>query len=127
MGPHWRLPRRLTLEPYDQDGDGETDSAWVIVAYEELKALGEGGSDPDTDPIDIGKNVWYHSFDMFHPDMVAQGGQLNPPAIDPETGVYFEMLEDDFANPFYETEIARRFNLMTQSLAELGDSRQPAS
>lgn len=113
---------RLTLEPYDQDGDGITDSAWVILAYEEMKALGEGGSDPEAEPEDIGKNIWYHSFDMFHPDMVAQGGQLNPPAIDRETGTYFEMLEDDFGNLFYETEIARRFNLMSQSLDEMGAS-----
>jgi hypothetical protein len=110
---------RLTMEGYDSDADGENDSAWVVVAYEELKALGEGSTDEDVEPIDIGKNVWYHSFDMFHPDIVAQGGMLNHPAKDPETGDYFEMLEDEWGNEFYETEIARRFNLMTQPYTKL--------
>ncbi len=113
---------RLSLEGYDSDGDGENDNAWVIIGYEELKALGEGSTEEDVEPIDIGKNVWYHSFDMFHPDIVAQGGMLNHPAKDPETGDYFEMLVDDWGNEFYETEIARRFNLMTQPYTKLFDN-----
>ena len=53
------------------------------MAYEETKALGDivDPLDPEADPIDIGKNVWYHSFDMFDHDFVAQGGMLNQPAV----------------------------------------------
>ncbi len=66
---------RINLQGYDVDGDGVNDSAWVIMAYEELKALGEGGDELE-EPIDIGKNIWYQSFDMFAPELVAQGGQI---------------------------------------------------
>lgn len=114
---------RFDLRAYDSDGDGANDSAWVVLAYEELKALGEGASDdPEAEPLDIGKNIWYHSFDMFHPDIAAQGGMLNQPAIDPETGIFFPQLTDEFGNLFYETEIARRFNLMTQTPEKAGES-----
>jgi hypothetical protein len=115
---------RINLEGYDSDGDGETDSAWVIMGAEELKALGEGTADEDEDvePIDIGKNIWYYSFDMFNPELVSQGGMINHPAKDPETGLTFEMLEDEWGNPFYETEISRRFNLMSQSIAKAQES-----
>jgi len=105
---------RISLRAYDQDGDGVNDSAWVVMAYEELKALGEGGAE-DVEIIDIGKNIWYHTFDMFEPDLVAQGAMLNQPAVDRETGAFFELLTDEFENEFYETEISRRFNIMTQS------------
>ncbi|MCI0521516.1 MAG: choice-of-anchor O protein [Chloroflexi bacterium] len=101
---------RLSLQPYTR-ADGTT-SAWLIMAYEETKALGTGGE--DIDPIDIGKNVWYHTFDMFNPDIAAQGMMLNQPAIDPATGAFFPLLTDDMGNEFYETEISRRFALMAQ-------------
>jgi hypothetical protein len=119
---------RINLQPYDSDGDEVNDSAWVIMAYEELKALGEGSAD-DEEPIDIGKNIWYHSFDMFNPEMVAQGGQLNHPARCPTDdidgcaqGEFFPFLYDEWGNEFYETEIARRFNLMTQHPDKAGES-----
>lgn len=103
------------------------DRYFLVMAYEETKALGDGGGDDTTvDPIDIGKNIWYHSFDMFQPDLVAQGGQLNQPALDPETGEFFEMLEDVWGNPFYETEIARRFSLVAQPYAKIGETRTTA-
>lgn len=111
---------RVNVQPYDSDGDGVYDSAWVITAAEESKALGEG--DEDLEPEDIGKNMWYYTFDMLNPDTVLQGGMLNQPAVDPETGDFFEMLEDDFGNPFYETEIARRFSHMTQPIHQIGES-----
>jgi hypothetical protein len=110
---------RLGLVPYTKP-DGTT-SAWVVMAYEETKALGEGG-DTDLDPVDIGKDVMYHTFDMFEYDIVAQGAQLNQPAIDRETGAFFELLYDDWGNPFYETEIARRFSIIIQKPENAGDS-----
>lgn len=112
---------RVNLRGYDSDGDEVTDAAWVVLAYEESKGLGEG-SDEEEEPIDIGKNIWYHSFDMRYPDLVSQGGMLNQPAVDPETGAFFELLTDDFGNEFYDTEIARRFSLISQSADKAGDS-----
>jgi hypothetical protein len=53
---------------------------------------------------------------------VKQGGMLNWPAKDPETGEVFEMLEDDFGNMFYETEITRRFSHMSQPIHQIGPS-----
>ncbi len=51
----------------------------------ETKALGEGTADEETDAaaIDVGKNLWYQDFDMFHPDIIGHGNILSPPAIDP--------------------------------------------
>lgn len=70
------------------------DSAWFYMSYEENKGLGEDGeeeevSDDPAEKIDMGKNVWYHTFDMFKPELVSQGLMLNQPAIYP----------DDFSDP----------------------------
>lgn len=113
---------RFDMWPRDTDGDGVPESAWVVMAYEETKALGEGMLEEDLEPIDIGKNIWYHSFDMLAPDLVAQGGMLNQPAIDRDTGLFYELLEDDWGNPFYETEIGRRFSSISQPVENVGAS-----
>ena len=132
---------RLNLKPYTtsevvgiNDNDTPDDpsddfeeykkSAWVVMAYEETKAMGDGISEEEIEPADIGKDVWYHSFDMFDPDFVAQGGMLNQPAIDHETGVFFDMIDpvETWEDPLYETEIARRFALTTNSAAAIKDS-----
>jgi hypothetical protein len=105
---------RANLQSYDPDGDGVPSSAWVVLAYEETKALGEGSEDDAEEPIDIGKNVRYQTFDMFNPELVHQGLMLNHPAKDPLTGVDFELVVDEWGNEFYETEIARRASLLTQ-------------
>jgi hypothetical protein len=116
---------RWSLQGYDQDGDTLTDSAWVVMAFEELKGL---GSEVDEDglPLDIGKDMFYMTFDMFNPEFIAQGLQLNRPATDPASDPlspeFFPVLVDEWGYEFYETEIARRFNLMTQSPANVGDS-----
>ncbi len=117
---------RLNLKPYTRlDG---TTSAWVVMAYEETKGLGyTEDEENDIDPIDIGKNVWYHSFDMFAPDLVAQGGMLNQPEIDRETGVFYPLELDEFGYEFYRTEIARRFALTTQTGAMAMDSTSKIS
>jgi hypothetical protein len=113
---------RVNVQPYDSDSDGIYDSAWVILGAEESKALGEGATDEDLEPEDIGKNMWYYSFDLLNPEVVQQGGMLNWPAKDPETGEVFEMLVDDFGNEFYETEISRRFSHMSQPIHQIGPS-----
>ena len=82
---------RLNLKPYtpadavDVDDDGVVDrSAWVIMAAEETKAMGDllvdYLGDPTENPLDIGKDIWYYSFDMFAHPIVDQGGMLNQPA-----------------------------------------------
>jgi hypothetical protein len=92
---------RLGLHGYSSLGDYRVDpsaypidSAWFYMAYEENKGLGDEGEDEETpddliDKVDMGKNVWYHTFDMFNPELVSQGLMLNQPAVYP----------DDFTNP----------------------------
>jgi hypothetical protein len=92
---------RLSLHGYSTLGDYKDDpsaspinSAWFGMLYEENKGLGDEGEDEETaedliDKVDMGKNVWYHTFDMFHPELASQGLMMNQPAIYPE----------DFANP----------------------------
>jgi hypothetical protein len=77
---------RTNLRGYDSAADAAegTDSGWVILAYEESKGLGEEDDEDEADKIDMGKNIWYHTFDMFHPELVNQGMILNQPAIYPE-------------------------------------------
>jgi hypothetical protein len=116
---------RLSLQSYT-NGSGEV-SAWVIVAYEENKGLG-AELDPETgEPVDIGKNVWYHSFDIFQPDLVAQGGMLNSPARDPDTGDFYDVFEDEWDNELYITDISRRFSLMAQPYTKIWGTQATAA
>jgi hypothetical protein len=89
---------RLGLHGYSTLGDysvdpaaSPIDSAWFTVSYEENKGLGDEDEDNTDDiaKVDMGKNVWYHTFDMFNPEFVSQGMMLNQPAVYP----------DDFTNP----------------------------
>ncbi len=127
------------------------DSAWFSMAYEENKGLGEDGEEAilSTDPlekIDMGKNVWYHTFDMFNPEVVSQGLMLNQPAVYPEDftdplGVLFQDTslggynfyqidpdpiyetltgQEDTASILYQTEIARRPSPITQDWYDAG-------
>ncbi len=130
---------RLNLKPYtpvgsvDIDEDGVVDrSAWVIMAAEETKALGDQLVDPygnpTDDPLDIGKDIWYYSFDMFSHPIVDQGGMINQPAsCSPWTvGADYDCTEYELFpaqidplnhGEYYLTEIARRFALTTNSVA----------
>ena len=96
---------RMAIKPYtppdapDHDEDGVPDaSAWLSLAAEETKALGITAEvdGVEYDPIDIGKDVYYYSFDYAKPYnlhvntaldtvddsayIVQQGGMLNQPA-----------------------------------------------
>ena len=156
---------RLSLQARDTDGDGETDSAWVVVVAEEDKGFGryffqndeeytEGGTaTPCTDETadncetaDIGKNVWYYSFDMGHPatsadtsdtglvaNLVSQGNMLNQAESNWRTGGLYLPMDTadmwDFSNGgadynflIYRTEIARRGSLLVQSVAKAAAS-----
>jgi len=136
---------RVNLRGYDADGDGATDNAWVVMAYEESKGLGE---EEDLDPqdlinkTDMGKSIWYHSFDMRHPELVSQGLMLNQPAVYPPDwdlsfadrlesvthdvdGLTYHMAVIDpdpiyeeqdvgLETTLYQCEISRRFSLISQ-------------
>ncbi|RFF29318.1 sialidase family protein [Wenzhouxiangella sediminis] len=135
---------------------GNTIGAWVVVIAEESKGLGrfffkvgetgvetatpcnEGEADCET--ADIGKNVWYFSFEMGQPqtssdlsetglvkNLVAQGNMLNQPEIDWRTGETFPRMSTvdmwdftgvtsgtDYNFDLYRTEIARRGSLLVQ-------------
>lgn len=122
---------RWAMKPFTK-ADGDV-SAWVLLGEEKMKALGtelEDPENPDTDctgdtppdtcvPVDIGKNMWYHTFEWNNPELVAQGLMLNAPALSPETGEVLNNgpLTDEWGNEFYDTEIARRFNLFVNSPA----------
>ena len=136
---------RLNLKPYtpsdaiDVDGDGVVEkSAWVVMAAEETKAMGDVLVDPidlESDPIDIGKDMWYYSFDMFDHPIIDQGGMINQPAEckDEEelfctngVGEFYDIQQynlnegldnETYIGDYYLTEIARRFALTTNSVS----------
>lgn len=138
---------RLNLKPYstgiindngtpeDTTDDFEEKSAWVIMAAEETKALGdictiEEEVSDDCDPIDIGKDIWYYSFDMFDHVLVDQGGMLNQPALDRTLDVptFFPVQIDPLnLGEYYLTEIARRFALTTNSVSAAVNSESGLS
>jgi hypothetical protein len=143
---------RLNLKPYTPVNDNETPedpsddfdekSAWVIMAAEETKALGDVLIDPlgnpAEEPIDIGKDMWYYSFDMFDHVLVDQGGMLNQPAVcNPYTvGADYDCTEYEMfpvqidplnGGEYYLTEIARRFALTTNSVSDIADVEKTAS
>ena len=143
---------RLSLQGYDSTKDGVVDHrAWVIVAAEESKGLGnflldeDGELCADDDPdceADIGKNQWYFSFDMGDPatsltaeepnglvqNLVNQGNLLNQPEVDWKTGNYYPPIDPSttwgLSTPFviYNTEIARRSSLLVQSIGKAASS-----
>lgn len=134
------------------------DSAWFTMSYEENKGLGECEDDEtladpnicDTadfvDKIDMGKNVWYHTFDIFNPELVSQGLMLNQPAVYPDgwtdesglltaddqsLGYNFYQITDDpiydtqaelGTTTLYQTEISRRPSPIVQDWYNAGDT-----
>ncbi len=158
---------RLNLQPRDSDGDGIVDDAWVIVVSEEDKGLGRYGfinteewtlgdlndvatetcEDPPQQPdeetgcqkADIGKNVFWASFNLGSPDtsagvgtdyslisnVLSQGAQLNQPEVNWRTGVYYPPMSTeqmwnfgDLNYLIFNTEIARRTSMMSQPLSK---------
>ncbi len=113
---------RLMLEGYAK-ADG-TKSAWVVLAYEETKGLGAGHS--DIVPLDIGKDVMYHSFDMFEPELVAPGTMLNlpetDPLSDPENPTLLPLIVNDAGEYQYQTTIGRRPSLVVQPGAKIAEA-----
>jgi hypothetical protein len=104
---------RINLFGYDSTGDGEHDSAWVVMQTEESKGLGkfgvstitgDVGCDPEVDAdcevFDNGKNVWYHTFSMSLNDtgvedsaalienLAFHGNLMNQPEVDWQSGEF---------------------------------------
>jgi hypothetical protein len=123
------------------------DRAWFSMAYEENKGLGEDGEEAEVsdDPalkIDMGKNIWYHPFDMHTPELVSQGLMLNQPSVYPDDwsdptdlltqdislGCNFYQIDPDpiyetqagIDTTLYQTEIARRSSPITQNWYDAG-------
>lgn len=162
---------RLNMQPRDSDGDGIVDDAWVVVVSEEDKGLGRFGflvteefdgtatstgtigtmcGDPeDTEDenclkADIGKNVFWASFNLGSPNtsagvgvdyslvsnVLVQGAQLNQPEVNWRTGTYYPPMDTatmwDFGSgtttdlnyQIFNTEIARRTSMMSQSVTK---------
>jgi hypothetical protein len=151
---------RLSLHGYSSAGPFDRtqpdaypiDSAWVSFSYEENKGLGDICDDgyceddqlTDADKRDMGKNIWYHTFDLFNPEFVSQGMMLNQPAVYPDdwsdpTGLltqdtslggynFYYFTEDPIYNwqagitttTLYQSEIARRASQVTQDWYDAG-------
>ena len=149
---------RLSLHGYSTLGDYKADpaaypinSAWVSFSYEENKGLGDVCDDgycddsliTDADKKDMGKNIWYHTFDMFNPEFVSQGMMINQPEVyptdwDDPTGLltnetslgynFWTFTEDPIYNTLagittttlYQSEIARRASQVTQDWYDAG-------
>jgi len=151
---------RVSLQP-KFDADGNTVGGWVVIVAEESKGLGryyfkvgETGEttatpclegDEDCDIADIGKNVWYFSFDMGSPqtssdlsetclvqNLVSQGNLLNQPETDWRTGEFYLPMDtadmwdfgEDYNFPILRTEIARRGSLMVQPSYDVAPSNR---
>jgi hypothetical protein len=133
---------RMNLKPYTRADSSK--GAWIVMAAEETKAMGDVLIDPygnpTDDPLDIGKDIWYYSFDPFMAGadefMIEQGGVINQPSScspwtiypDPDSAVcepyeFFPMQTDPLNGaPFYLSEIARRFALTTNSVGASASS-----
>jgi hypothetical protein len=146
---------RMSLQAR-KDTSGQTIGAWVVVVAEESKGLGAFGytiddpsvtcDDPDNDDncatADIGKNIWYYTFEMGSPNtsddrsssglvnnLVSQGNLLNQPETNWRTGNLYPVMNTsemwdfvdtdgaDFNYQILRTEIARRGSLLVQPIA----------
>jgi len=134
----------LVLQPYKK-ADG-TKSAWVVIGYEESKGVGvppeeddggcgdeasdgTGGEDPDDRyKPDMGKNIIYHSFDLFAPELVAAGGIVNLPETDAYGNPVYVLNEDGTlfldwkGEPILAYENARRVRFLPQPKSKAGPS-----
>jgi hypothetical protein len=154
---------RLSLQGYT-DAASQDKSAWVVFAVEESKGLGASFFLPDSDgdgfaelcaegddypcSEELGKNQWYHSFDMGTPDtsagiglknslvenLVSQGNMLNQGEVHWETGELVGLMSTsimgadggslygDYDFDILNTEIARRASLLVQGIGKANES-----
>jgi hypothetical protein len=109
-------------------------SAYVIIGYEEGKGVGtppeeEGEDDDDRYKADMGKNVIYHSFELFSPEAVSGGGIINLPETDAAGNTIYlvdefgELILDWKGDPIPATENARRIRFLPQPKSKAGASK----
>ncbi|HEY0635350.1 MAG TPA: choice-of-anchor O protein [Gammaproteobacteria bacterium] len=147
---------RLGMFGYDSNKDGVYDGGWVLMVAEESKGLGSFLFTADGTPCteegvdgcelaDVGKNMWYYSFDMslftgtegkpnksiaarntLLANLGGHGNMLNQPETDWRTGLFYPVLNTeqmwdfgDFNYDIYRTEIARRGSLLAQDSARV--------
>ncbi len=104
----------LFLQPYTKK-DG-TVSAWAILAYEETKGLGVGPDAVEEDIVELGKDLFYHSFDIAEPNLITSGDLVNMPELEdidgtPGAPVILAMADGTVR---YATENARRIRFILQ-------------
>ena len=149
---------RLSLQGYNASDVDK--SAWVIFAVEESKGLGAYFFEPDSNrdglaercyegddlpcTEEVGKNQWYHSFDMGTPDtsagigkpnslvenLVSQGNMLNQGEVHWESGEMFGLMSTSvmasdggslygvYDFDILNTEIARRASMLVQGISK---------
>lgn len=137
----------LNLQPY-QKADG-TKSAVVVIGYEESKGVGvppeeegdcgdeesivevaEGGEDDHETRYkpDVGKNIIYHSFDLFSPELVSGGAVLNLPETDANGNPVYvvdefgQLILDHNNEPILAYENARRVRFIIQPKKKAAES-----
>ena len=102
----------LMMQPFTKP-DGSV-SAYAVIGYEETKGVGGG---PEIDPEDIGKDVFYQSFEFIKPDLVASGDRVNLPELTRnEDGTAGDpiIIENPDGTVGYATENARRVRFIIQ-------------
>ncbi len=122
----------IFVQPYKKADD--TKSAYVIIGYEEGKGVGtppeeEGEGEDDRYKPDMGKNVIYHTFELFSPETVSGGGIINLPETDADGNpVYLvdefgDLLLDWKGDPQLAYENARRVRFLPQPKSKAGASK----
>lgn len=122
----------------------QNDEEWTLGNLDDIATSCGGTAEIDQDPddncvkADTGKNVFWSSFALGSPqtsaetedynlvnNLLAQGAQLNQPEVNWRTGVYYPPMDTstmwafgDLDYQIFNTEIARRTSMMSQSAAK---------
>ncbi len=120
---------RMNLKPYTPGGRHGTRAPGSSWRPKSPRRLGDTAEDEDADPIDIGKDMWYYSFDPFKTgadEFMVNAGRLAQPArrlqgrdgcvLHRGVDEFYDIQVDDRGFEYYLTEIARRFALTTNSV-----------
>ena len=114
---------RVNVQPYDTDGDGVYDSAWVIMGDEESKALGEGCDRRWMSSPTISARTCGTTPSTCSTPSRGAGRHAQPAGRGSgERGCSTRCWRTSLGNEFYETEIARRFSHFSQPIHQIGDS-----
>ena len=88
VGVSFSIPVRLTDNSMcNGPADAGLDAPYCYANF-------DGSGTPDFCASDV-KNIWYHTFDIFDPDLVSQGPEFNQPAVYPDDFVEVNRLTLD--------------------------------